>query len=70
MLAPKGTSKEIVAKYNAVLNEILAQPSVQERLGKQGIVVGGGTPERLRDFLTEETAKWQKVVKEAGITPD
>jgi len=70
VLAPKGTPKDIVAKYNAVINEILAQPSVQERLGKQGIVVGGGTPERLRDFLTEETAKWQKVVKEAGITPD
>ena len=70
VLAPKGTPKDMVAKYNTVIDEILAQPSVQERLGKQGIVVGGGTPERLRDFLVEETAKWQKVVKEAGITPD
>lgn len=70
VLAPAGTPKDIVAKYNAVINEILAQPSTQERLAKQGIVVGGGTPERLRDFLAEETAKWQEVVKEAGITPD
>lgn len=70
VLAPAGTPKDVVGKYNAVINDILAQPSVQERLAKQGIVVGGGTPERLRDFLVAETAKWQKVVEDAAITRD
>lgn len=69
VLAPAGTLKDVVAKYNATINEILKQPAVKERLAKQGIVTGGGTPDELRKFLADETAKWQAVVKEAGIAP-
>jgi tripartite-type tricarboxylate transporter receptor subunit TctC len=69
VLAPAGTPKDVVAKYNATLNEILQLPAVKEKLAKQGLVVGGGSPDRLREFIPAEVAKWQAVVKEAGITP-
>jgi len=43
---------------------------VIEKLAKQGLAVGGGTPERLAQFLAADIAKWQKVVKEAGISAE
>jgi tripartite-type tricarboxylate transporter receptor subunit TctC len=69
VLAPAGTPNDVVKKYNATLNEILALPTIKEKLGKQGLLTAGGPPERLRDFLPKEIAKWQKVVQEAGISP-
>jgi tripartite-type tricarboxylate transporter receptor subunit TctC len=67
ILAPAGTPKDIVAKYNTTLNEILQKPEIKEKLAKQGLVTAGGSPDVLRDFLPKEIAKWQNVVKEAGI---
>ena len=67
VLAPAGTPREIVARYNVTINEILATPAVVDKLSKQGLIVTGGTPERLADFLPGEIAKWRKVVREAGI---
>ncbi len=67
ILAPAGTPAEIVARYNATINAILKSPAVVDKLSKQGLIVTGGTPERLATFLTSEIAKWQQVVKEAGI---
>jgi tripartite-type tricarboxylate transporter receptor subunit TctC len=69
-LAPAGTPKEIVDRYNALLNEILAQPSVQAVLEKQGMTAQGGPPERLAELIAKDRLRWAKVVKEAGITPD
>ena len=67
ILAPAGTPQEIVERYNATVNEILRAPHVMERLSKQGLTTGGGTPERFRDFIANDIVKWQKVVSEAGI---
>ena len=67
ILAPAGTPQEIVERYNATVNEILRAPHVVERLSKQGLTTGGGTPERFRDFIANDIVKWQKVVSEAGI---
>lgn len=70
LLAPAGTPKEIVERYNAAVNEILATPRVKEALDKQGLVAIGGGPERLRDLLARDLARWAKVVKDAGITAE
>ena len=67
IFAPAGTPKEIVSKYNAAFNDILAKPEIKERLAKQGLVTVGGSADRLREFLPKEITKWQTVVKEAGI---
>jgi tripartite-type tricarboxylate transporter receptor subunit TctC len=67
MLLPAGTPRETVMRYNKEINEILKTPAVVDKLAKQGLTVVGGTPEQLADFIAKETAKWQTVVKEAGI---
>ena len=67
LMAPAGTPQETIARYNAVVNEILQQPKIAESLAKQGLTVTGGTPDKLGQFLAADMAKWQKVVKDAGI---
>jgi tripartite-type tricarboxylate transporter receptor subunit TctC len=67
LLAPKGTSAAIVARMNAVTNEILTDPTVKKRLAEMGASTIGGTPQQLADLLAAETEKWGKVVREAHI---
>jgi tripartite-type tricarboxylate transporter receptor subunit TctC len=67
VFVPTGTSPEIVKKLNAGLNEVLRQPDVVEHLKKLNVDFKQNTPEEFRAFVAEETAKWGKVVREAGI---
>jgi tripartite-type tricarboxylate transporter receptor subunit TctC len=67
LLAPAGTPREIIARYNTVVNEILQDPKIVEALGKQGLTLAGGTPEQFGQFIAADVAKWQKLVAEAGI---
>lgn len=70
VLAPAGTPKEIVDRYNAVFNEILGTPSVRELLDKQGLQARGGPPQRLAELIAKDRARWAKVVKDAEIAPE
>ena len=70
LLAPAGTSADIVARYNRVLNEVLAQASVREALAKQGMETRGGAPAQLAALIARDQPRWSKVVKNAGITPE
>jgi tripartite-type tricarboxylate transporter receptor subunit TctC len=70
VLAPAGTPQEIVDRYNAMINDILRAPQVMERLSRQGLTTGGGSPEHFRDFIANDIVKWQKVVTEAGIAAE
>jgi tripartite-type tricarboxylate transporter receptor subunit TctC len=70
LLAPAGTPKEIVQRYNAAVNEILGTPRVREALEKQGLVAVGGPPERLGDLVRKDLDRWGRVVKDAGITAE
>jgi len=67
LLAPKGTSPAIVARMNALSNEILADPAVKKRLAEMGATTLGGTPQQLAEHLAAETEKWARVVREAKI---
>ena len=66
--APAGTPKEIIAKLNSELNQILKLPDVIERSAAVGGDPVGGTPEQFADYLKSEIAKFARVVKEAKIT--
>ena len=70
VLAPANTPKEIVDRYNAVFNEILAEPNVRALLGKQGLIAQGGSPQRLADLIAKDRPRWTKVVKDAQITAE
>jgi tripartite-type tricarboxylate transporter receptor subunit TctC len=68
ILAPAGTSPDVVGKLNAELKTVLAQAEVREKLEALGFTVTGtSTPAQFGDFLKLELAKWAKWVKEAGI---
>jgi tripartite-type tricarboxylate transporter receptor subunit TctC len=69
-LAPAGTPKPIVDRYNAVFNEILAQPSVRAVLDRQGLIARGGPPERLAELIARDRPRWAKVVRDAEITSE
>jgi tripartite-type tricarboxylate transporter receptor subunit TctC len=70
IFAPAGTPSAIVERYNTEINEILRLPKVVEKLAKQGLTIVGGTPERLSEFIAQDIVKWQKVIREAGITAE
>jgi tripartite-type tricarboxylate transporter receptor subunit TctC len=70
LLAPAGTPVDVVARYNTVLNDILAQDAVREALAKQGMDAKGGAPGRLAELIARDGPRWRQVVKEAGIAPE
>ncbi len=67
VLGPKGLPKDIVARWNSEINRVLQLPDVKERMAGDGLEPVGGSPERFREVLSRDIAKWQKVVKIAGI---
>jgi tripartite-type tricarboxylate transporter receptor subunit TctC len=66
MGAPKNTPKEIIAKLNAEINAILAEPEMKKRIGELGGVTMICSPEEFGQVIAAETEKWEKVVKFAG----
>jgi tripartite-type tricarboxylate transporter receptor subunit TctC len=70
VLAPAGTPPDIVQRYNAAFNEILAEPNVRTLLDRQGLVAQGGPPQRLAALIAKDRARWAKVVKEAAISAE
>ena len=70
MVAPKGTPDEIIAKLNRETEAILADPKVKSQLGDLGASLLPGTPADFGKLIADETAKWGKVIKFAGIKPE
>jgi len=67
MGAPKNTPKEIVARLNAEINAILAEPDMKKRLVELGGEPLIQTPEAFGADIVAETGKWKKVVEFAGL---
>jgi len=67
MIVPAKTPGKIVASLNRIANEAMADPGVKQKLADQGLTVAGDTPEHFRGFIETETAKWAKVIKDAGV---
>ena len=68
--APKGTPPEIVEKLNQAVNVVLANPKLQIRLAELGGEPMPMTPAEFGKLVADETEKWAKVVKFAGIKPE
>ena len=67
ILSQKGLPRDIATRWNAEINRILQLPEVKARMEASGLEIVGGTPAHLREVLTQDIAKWQKVVKAANI---
>ena len=68
--APKNTSTEIIEKLNADINAGLTDPKLKARFAELGATVFVGSPADFGRFIADETEKWAKVVKFAGIKPN
>jgi tripartite-type tricarboxylate transporter receptor subunit TctC len=68
--APKNTPVEIIEKLNREINAGLADPKIKARLADIGTTPFAGSPADFGKFIAEETEKWGKVVKFAGIKPE
>jgi tripartite-type tricarboxylate transporter receptor subunit TctC len=70
MGAPKKTPPAIIEKLNKEINAVLAEPAIKAKL----IDLGGepliGPPDAFGKMIVEETEKWEKVVKAAGVKVD
>ena len=69
IIAPAGVPKEIVDRVAAEAKKALADPVTIQRLADQGIVAVGSTPDEFRAFVTDEIARWAKVIKDGNIKP-
>jgi tripartite-type tricarboxylate transporter receptor subunit TctC len=70
IVAPKNTPVEIIDRLNREINTSLANPGLRARLADQGTMVSTGSPADFGKFIVDETEKWAKVVKFAGIKAD
>jgi tripartite-type tricarboxylate transporter receptor subunit TctC len=65
--AHSGTPKEIIDKLNAALVAELKKPETAKRFKDLGIIARWDTPEEFGAFITDQSAKWGKVIHDAGI---
>jgi len=67
--APRSTRPEIIDKLNREINAGLADPTLKARLSDLGGMLIAGLPADFGKLIAEETEKWGKVVRFAGIKP-
>ena len=70
LLAPAGTPPEVVAKLNAEMNKVIAQPAMRDSLATQGAIPVSGTPQQFMDLIVAEIARWRPIIQRAGIRAD
>jgi tripartite-type tricarboxylate transporter receptor subunit TctC len=70
ILAPAGTPKAILVKWNEEINKALKDPAVKKAIEKEGGDIIGGTPEQFTALIKSEIASWAPVVKESGAKVD
>jgi tripartite-type tricarboxylate transporter receptor subunit TctC len=70
VLVPAGTSRAIVDTLNKAINAELGTPSVREKIGLEGGLPIGGTPEHFASVIKSDTGKWAEVVRLSGAKVD
>jgi tripartite-type tricarboxylate transporter receptor subunit TctC len=68
--APKTTPAEIIDKLNMEINAALADPKIKARLADEGGGQFALSPADFGKLIADETEKWARVVKFAGIKPE
>jgi tripartite-type tricarboxylate transporter receptor subunit TctC len=70
LVAPKATPAPIIAKLNREVVHILSEPAVREKFNQTGNFAVTSTPQEFGAFIRQEAARWEKVLREAGIRYD
>ena len=69
LMAPAGTSPDIIAKLQRETVRVLALPEVRKRFDDLGMQVIGNTSAEFAAAIAAETPRWTKVIRDAGIKP-
>jgi len=67
LVAPAATPAPVIAQLNAALNAALREPDVLERFKVHELIATPGAPAEFDAFLKAESARYAKVIREAGI---
>ena len=67
LVAPARTPQPIIAKLNSEIVKVLKQPGIGDRLAANGAEPASDTPAEFEALIKSELAKWQKVIKNAGL---
>lgn len=70
MFVPARTPKPVIERLNRVLNTIVAEPAIREKLLAQGAEGVGGTADALGKIVAAELPKWAKLARDANIKAD
>lgn len=63
-----GTPDVVVNRLNAALRAAVTDPTVAKKFADQGVDVVTSTPQEFNNFIRAETGRWEKVIRDAGIT--
>jgi tripartite-type tricarboxylate transporter receptor subunit TctC len=67
LLAPLGTSPDILAKLNQALRTALANPETAKRLADLGAIPAPTTPAQYQTWLQKDYERWERVIRAAGV---
>jgi hypothetical protein len=70
ILAPAGTSPEIVDRLNAAINQGLTSTAMNSNLGRLGAEPNAGSPQDFAAFIADETTKWGAIITASGVKLD
>ncbi|MBO9330830.1 tripartite tricarboxylate transporter substrate binding protein [Achromobacter xylosoxidans] len=70
LVGPAGMPPAVVQRLNQALQAALADPAIKQRMGEMGAEITPGSAEDFGRFVAEETVKWGKVIRAAGISAD
>jgi tripartite-type tricarboxylate transporter receptor subunit TctC len=70
LCAPKGTPADIIDRLNKEMNTVVADPKMKGQLEDLSLRVMSGTPGDFGKLIADDTEKWAKVVRFAGIKAD
>jgi tripartite-type tricarboxylate transporter receptor subunit TctC len=67
VVAPAGTPRPIIDRLNKALRSALDDPTLRERLAREGAVPLPSTPEEYAADIAAEERMWGKIVRDAGV---
>ena len=70
VLAPIGTPHAVIARLNRAFVDAVNDPDIRRRLVENGVTVSPSSPEAFANLITNETARWGKIIRDKGIKPD
>jgi tripartite-type tricarboxylate transporter receptor subunit TctC len=70
VMAPKGTPPAVVNKLNAEIAKVVNRPATREEWAKQGASAMAMSPDDFSKYVSDDIAKWDKVIKVSGAKPD